>query len=243
MTSVGLPLRPTASLRPATRGSDVKKTPKKKDPRIVNVDGRDRRPWALQTRDGILNAAVEEIAERGFEGARLADIAKRAGVTVGSIYTWYRDKADLFTAALDYAVEDQRERNQQVLSQLPNENDGGWLWRIASMVPRNAANEEPSPTQRLLFEALHTAWQNDDARETILPRLSSLLAQYRDVINEARKAGEISADFDPELLARIFMAIPVGMSALDLAGLPRPKAQNWIPIYVALQKSMKNSKK
>ncbi|NDF69473.1 MAG: TetR family transcriptional regulator, partial [Actinobacteria bacterium] len=67
--------------------------------RIVNIDGRDRRPWALQTRDKILNAAVEEIAERGFERARLVDIAERAGVTVGSIYTWYRDKTDLFTAA------------------------------------------------------------------------------------------------------------------------------------------------
>lgn len=221
----------------------MKKTPKKKDPRIVNVDGRDRRPWALQTRDSILQAAIEEIAERGFERARLADIAERAGVTVGSIYTWYRDKADLFTAALDYAIEDQRTRNQQVLSRLPHDNDGGWLWRIASMVPRNAANEEPSATQRLLFEALHTAWQSDEARETIQPRLASLLSQYREVIHEARKAGEISADFDPELLARIFMAIPVGMSALDLAGLPRPNAQNWIPIYVALQKSMKAAQK
>lgn len=220
----------------------MKNASKRSDPRIVSVDGRDRRPWALQTRDSILKSAIEEIAERGFERARLVDIAKRAGVTVGSIYTWYRDKADLFTAALDFAIEDQRAKNQEILSQLPNENDGGWLWRIASMVPRNAANDEPSPTQRLLIEALHTAWQNDEARETILPRLSSLLAQYRDVIHEARKAGEISSEFDPELLARIFMAIPVGMSALDLAGLPRPNAQNWIPVYVALQKAMKARK-
>ena len=218
------------------------KLPKDKDPRIVNVDGRDRRPWALPTRDAILTAAIDEIAERGFDGARLTDIARRADVTVGSIYTWYTDKAALFIAALDYAIEDQRKKNQEMLAQLPNENDGGWLWRIAAMVPRNVANEQPSATQRLLFEALHTAWQSDEARDTIVARLSSLFDQYRIVINEARKAGEISSEFDPELLARIFMAIPVGMSALDLAGLPRPNAENWIPIYLALQKVMKVKK-
>lgn len=210
------------------------------DSRIVNIDGRDRRPWALQTRDSILSAAVEEIAERGFERARLVDIAKRAGVTVGSIYTWYRDKADLFTAALDHAIEEQRARNQEVIKQLPNSDDGGWLWRIAAMVPRNGINTEPSATQRLLIEALHTAWQNEEARETILPRLSSLLAQYREVIQDARRAGEISPHFDPELVARMFMALPIGMGALDLAGLERPNDRHWIPVYEALRDVLKS---
>jgi AcrR family transcriptional regulator len=210
------------------------------DPRVVNIDGRDRRPWALQTRDNILNAAVEEIAERGFERARLVDIAKRAGVTVGSIYTWYRDKADLFIAALDHAIEAQRERNQVVINYLQNSDDGGWLWRIAAMVPRSGIDTEPSATQRLLIEALHTAWQNEEARETILPRLSSLLAQYRQVIQDARKAGEISPHFNPELVARLFMALHIGMGALDLAGVERPNDRHWMPVFDALRDVMKS---
>lgn len=212
-----------------------------RDSRIVNIDGRDRRPWALQTRDDILAAAVDEIAERGFERARLIDIAKRAGVTVGSIYTWYRDKADLFTAALDHAIEEQRLNNERLLSLLPNHNDGAWTWKIAAMVPRNTEDEAPSATQRLLVEAAHAAWQNEEARATILPRLATLLSQYREVVQGARRDGSIDPNYDPELLAIMFMALPVGLSALSLAGLPRPSDIHWLPIYEAIRLALEKS--
>jgi len=208
------------------------------DPRIVNIDGRDRRPWALQTRDKILSAAVEEIAERGFERARLVDIAKRAGVTVGSIYTWYRDKTDLFTAALDHAIEKQRLNNERVLSLLPDHGNGAWTWKIAAMVPRNTEDETPSATQRLLVEAVYAAWQNEEARVTILPRLATLLSQYREVVQEGRRDGSIDPEFDSELLAFMFMALPVGLSALNLAGLERPRDLHWIAVYDAFRRAL-----
>jgi len=203
------------------------------DRRIVRIDGRDRRPWALKTRELILKAAVEEIAERGFDRARLVDIAKRADVTVGSIYTWYRDKADLFTAALDLAVEEQRSQNENALASLPNRDDGHWLWKIAVMVPRGTSGEAPSAAQRLLIEATYAAWQNEEARATILPRLQSLLLQYQAVVLEVQRDGHIAAEFDAELIAFMLMALPIGLSALDLAGLSRPDAHHWLAVYQA----------
>jgi len=213
-------------------------SPENHDSRIVNIDGRDRRPWALQTRDKILNAAVEEIAERALERARLVDIAKRAGVTVGSIYTWYRDKTDLFTAALDHAIEEQRLNNERLLRMLPDHGNGAWTWKIAAMVPRNAEDEAPSATQRLLVEAMYAAWQNEEARATILPRLATLLSQYREVVQEGRRDGSIDPRFDAELLAFMFMALPVGLSALNLAGLERPRDLHWIAVYDAFRQAL-----
>lgn len=209
------------------------------DSRIVNIDGRDRRPWALQTRDNILNAAVEEIAERGFERARLVDIAKRAGLTVGSIYTWYRDKADLFTAALDHAMEEQRETNSRILQQFPNHGDSAWVWKVAAMVPRNAGNETPSTTQRLLVEAVYASWQNEEAHKSIMPHLVSLLDQYRKAVRDGKDSGEIADEFDPELLAIMFMALPIGLSALNLAGLERPRDELWIAVFEALRAALR----
>ena len=37
-------------------------------------------------REAILAAALDEFAERGFEGARLDDVARRAGIAKGTIY-------------------------------------------------------------------------------------------------------------------------------------------------------------
>jgi AcrR family transcriptional regulator len=47
-------------------------------------------------REAILAAALDEFAERGFAGARLEDVARRAGVAKGTIYLYFRDKEELF---------------------------------------------------------------------------------------------------------------------------------------------------
>ena len=47
-------------------------------------------------RETILAAALDEFSARGFEGARLDDVAKRAGVAKGTIYLYFRDKETLF---------------------------------------------------------------------------------------------------------------------------------------------------
>jgi len=47
-------------------------------------------------REAILSAALDEFSARGFEAARLDDVAKRAGVAKGTIYLYFRDKESLF---------------------------------------------------------------------------------------------------------------------------------------------------
>lgn len=47
-------------------------------------------------RAAILAAALDEFASRGFEAARLDDVARRAGVAKGTIYLHFADKESLF---------------------------------------------------------------------------------------------------------------------------------------------------
>jgi len=49
-----------------------------------------------ERRDAILSAALDEFSTRGFEAARLDDVARRAGVAKGTIYLYFRDKESLF---------------------------------------------------------------------------------------------------------------------------------------------------
>ena len=48
-----------------------------------------------RTRQRLVDAALQIITERGFEAAGVEEIAARAGMTTGSIYSNYRSKADL----------------------------------------------------------------------------------------------------------------------------------------------------
>ena len=49
-----------------------------------------------ERRAAILAASLEEFTARGFEGARLDDVARRAGVAKGTIYLYFADKETLF---------------------------------------------------------------------------------------------------------------------------------------------------
>ena len=48
----------------------------------------------------ILDAAMAEFAEKGFAAARMDDIARRAGVTKGTIYLYFRSKEEVFKSLI-----------------------------------------------------------------------------------------------------------------------------------------------
>ncbi|MEY2469985.1 MAG: hypothetical protein QOF21_2683 [Actinomycetota bacterium] len=59
----------------------------------------------VDTRQKLIDAATEVFLEKGYEGARVAEIARRAGLTTGAIYGNFESKANLLTAALVAAVD------------------------------------------------------------------------------------------------------------------------------------------
>jgi AcrR family transcriptional regulator len=61
-----------------------------------------------QTREQILLAAVEEFAENGFEGARIDQIAGRAGANKRMLYHYFGNKRALFQAVLERTYADIR---------------------------------------------------------------------------------------------------------------------------------------
>ena len=52
----------------------------------------------------ITEAAFEVFAERGYSGARVEEVAKRAGVSKGLLYLYFRTKEELFKAVVKSVV-------------------------------------------------------------------------------------------------------------------------------------------
>src|SRR5438477_6550060 len=76
------------------------------------------------TRERILAAAAEVFAERGYEGAAVSDIARRAGFTTGAIYGRFRDKAELLLEVVRVVLESQQEAAVMAASG-PSAAEGG----------------------------------------------------------------------------------------------------------------------
>ncbi|MBI5526896.1 MAG: TetR/AcrR family transcriptional regulator [Deltaproteobacteria bacterium] len=52
----------------------------------------------------ILEAGIEEFADRGLDGARIEAISKRAGVAPSLLYYYFDDKEELYSAVLESAL-------------------------------------------------------------------------------------------------------------------------------------------
>jgi len=60
-------------------------------------------------RTRILQAAVKVFARRGYFAARVADVARRAGVADGTIYLYFRNKEDILVSLFDEVMSEHLE--------------------------------------------------------------------------------------------------------------------------------------
>lgn len=212
--------------------------PSKTAKNVIHIDGRDRRPWALASKERLLEAATEEIAAVGFERARLAEIAERAEMTPGSVYTWFANKEELFRAALESALSAQVRSNADFM-EAAGLTGSDWMLKVAATVPRNAGNTGPTPAQQLLIEAYYASWRDSAAREILRPRVREHYAMYRRIVDDAQAEGAISKTIDAHTIATLLLAVQIGLSLVTMAGVDRPEDTNWIEVFSRFDRSMR----
>jgi AcrR family transcriptional regulator len=191
----------------------------------------------LASQDNLLNAAIQEIAASGFERARLSDIAKRAGMTPGSIYTWFENKEDLFQAALQLALTEQLQKNQTALDQADFEDS--FLRQIAALVPRNHQDSAPTNAQQLLIECYYAAWRDPKAREKLLSGIESQRQMYINIFEEGQTSGLVTTDISATVLATFLLSIHTGLAMLSLAGVPRISDKEWVAMYARVAEAFR----
>jgi len=72
------------------------------------------RESSRRTREMILDGALAEFSEKGFDGARIDEIALRAGVNKNLLYHHYGSKDGLFTALLERTYDTIRSRQRDL---------------------------------------------------------------------------------------------------------------------------------
>ncbi len=57
-------------------------------------------------KDLIINAAIQIFAEKGFYNAKVADVARKAGVADGTIYLYFKNKDDILISLFETKMEE-----------------------------------------------------------------------------------------------------------------------------------------
>ncbi|HEX3723042.1 MAG TPA: TetR family transcriptional regulator [Nitrolancea sp.] len=166
------------------------------DRRAPSGDARQRD--AERSRQLLLNAALDEFAAKGFAGARVQDIAARAGVNKQLITYYFGGKEGLY----------------QALNQLWLEQEASFAWPdlpldtlMAEYV--HASLADPRLGRLLIWAGL--TGQSDASEED-----ESESVAREDVADLQRRqaAGEIAADLDPGLVLLALMGAGIAPIAM-----------------------------
>jgi AcrR family transcriptional regulator len=168
-------------------------------------------------RDRILHAACELIAERGIGGARIAQVARAAGVSTALVHYHFRTRETLLREALDYAFD----LASAVHLRPPGENgDGSAARRLADVVEQSLPTTDPARREWQLWAEL---WLGAARDETLRPIAAQMYGRYRAWIAAAIAEGVAAGEFataDPGETADLAMALIDGLGLRVLLGDP-----------------------
>ncbi|MFG2584100.1 TetR family transcriptional regulator [Streptomyces malaysiensis] len=89
---------------------------------------RKKRANGVESRQRILDAAVEIAGERGYEGTSIAAVSAKCGLPASSIYWHFKDKDDLIAAVIERSFD-----TWLTAVALPDEGAGTALERVTAM--------------------------------------------------------------------------------------------------------------
>ena len=168
----------------------------------------------------LLDAAVEVFVECGYDGTRVAEIARRAGLTTGAIYSQYRGKADLMLEALTMRLPDELER---VLSSGDTPDDvSGILATLGSSVL-----DPDDEGDNMMLETFAATRREPEFAVRMRHRLDDEERQMAKLIEEAKADGVFDPQLDTAAVVRFCHAIGLGMFLSRAMGMPMPERDEW----------------
>jgi AcrR family transcriptional regulator len=145
----------------------------------------------------VLTAAIDAVAEVGYERFNMDLVAQRAHVSKGSLYQRWPSKAHLIVAALDaHRVE------------ISAPDTGSYLGDVRELAKRWLRTEVPGDRRGLLLALLEGSRRDPELARLMTEQLGQGEANpMAEVLAAARARGELPPGVDLELLAEMPLAL------------------------------------
>jgi len=184
-------------------------TPEAADETGLRVDAELRR-------QRIVTAACEVFAESGLE-IKVEEIARRAGVGVGTLYRRYPTRADLIIAAFETKMREYADAAKEALA-----DPDPWHGFCAHVERICAMQAHDRGFTTVLTMTFSTAKEFEAVRDRAFADFSTL-------VDRAKAAGKLRADFAPQDLPLFLMA---NAGVLDATTDAAPQAWRRIISYI-----------
>lgn len=181
-----------------------------------------------ELRNALLDAAAEVFSEEGYSGARVQQIATRAGLTTGAIYNRFSGKSELLLEALD------RHTRALVRDLADAEIKAADVLETAGV----ALLDKDGPEASLLLEAFMAARREEGVAERLRPRLADERSRLAELVDDDKAAGRFDADLETDAIVTFCQAVALGMRMLSVIDSPMPDAEHWQQVIARLLTAM-----
>jgi TetR/AcrR family transcriptional regulator len=147
----------------------------------------------VSSHDRILQAALQEFANKGIDGARVDKIARVSGANKNMIYHYFKSKENLFMAVLESVYENVRSRQQDL--SLRHLDPISAMRRLVEHTA-DIWIEVPEFNRLLASENLHHA-KHVRRSKKIQSMYLPLIDTMKDVLDRGVKDGVFRNDIDP----------------------------------------------
>jgi AcrR family transcriptional regulator len=185
-----------------------------------------------RSRDRVLQAALDLITEAGIDQVRLAEIARRAGMSSGQVMYYFTSKEHILLETLAWRDGQDLSRTRASLATI----DGAWLQLerfIGLYLPASPAD----PSWILWMEV----WARAPHNRQVSQRLEDLLRPWRDelaaIVTRGVQEGAFTAPAAIDDFTLRFAAMLDGLAILHLRQMHQPSRERLIDLAMTTARS------
>jgi TetR/AcrR family transcriptional regulator, fatty acid metabolism regulator protein len=149
-------------------------------------------------RHRILQAATRVFARKGYFGARVSEIAERAGVADGTIYLYFKSKEDILVALFDEVMAEHLERGRGELSSIR-----GAAARLQAIAEHHLQLFGDNPDLAVVFQ-VELRQSTKFLERFTASWLQDYFALISSVIEEGQREGSLRADLPRKVVTKAF---------------------------------------
>ncbi len=153
----------------------------------------------IKARNDILNAAVIQFSEKGFQATSIADIMAAADMGLGTFYNYFNSKEDILISLLNRFAGDMSDELHGLMKSRP-----GYKVILREMVMLTAKlvgeNRYLLP---LLFTGAMTQSNPRGGHKIDMPA-PKFMGKFLELLKAGQTSGEFRNDISPEIMAEMF---------------------------------------
>jgi TetR/AcrR family acrAB operon transcriptional repressor len=204
---------------------------------------RKTRELALETREKLLESALDVMSEKPFDTVSISEIANRVGLSKGAVYWHFKNKSDLLVNLIRQ-IGEHMGLNTSYEGNQPEDFEGLRSF-FHDKLKKTDGNERTQKINKLLHRG--SEWPEDvhSAVKAFISEMTkhdrALIAAIAGVVLRCQERGEVRADFPANEIATLIFAIFHGMFFMQLHemfSVDFSKYTNFI--FDALEKELKS---